>query len=94
MKADCKTYNKLTFEAGVVSLSDNGSYLITIYVNGELLAEYDEEYINTGDKIECEFDPNSEIMINYSCQAEDGKYLASDSKYLYIRNANFSNKKD
>ena len=51
--------------------------------------EYDSEYFNTGDNIECDFDANSEIMIVYNCQAEEGNYLSQDNKYLYLRNANF-----
>lgn len=89
LKADSGNYNELTFQAGLVSLSDNATYLLSIYVNGELLEEYDSEYFNTGDNIVCDFDANSEIMIVYNCQAEEGNYLSQDNKYLYLRNANF-----
>lgn len=89
LKAKAENFNELTFEAGLVEISDSCSYFLTIFVNGELLEEFDEEYFNRDENIVVNFDPNSEITITYSAIADEGYYLSTNNKYLYLRNANF-----
>lgn len=89
LKANSGKCNQLKFEAGVVKVSDNAEYLITVYVNGEEYGQFNEENINTGESIIIDFDPNSEIMLIYTVSSE-GSYLSQDNQYLYLRNAKFS----
>lgn len=91
IKAKSGNFNSLSFEAGIKEKNDDAEYLLTIYVNNKE-AEVFDDFSQEGDVITISIDPNSELMIVYSCTVDSGKYLSSNQKSLYIRNARFNKK--
>ena len=91
IKTNSGDFNCLAMEVCINNPSDNAIYDLSIYVNNQLLETIDE-FDDGPEQIEFFFDPKSNLMIVFNATAEDGKYLSTDNKTLYIRNGRFKNK--
>lgn len=92
IKANSGEFNSLSFEAGIKEINENAEYLLTIFVNNKE-AEVIDEFSKEGEEITISIDPNSEVMLVYSCTTDSNKYLSNNQKSLYIRNARFNKTK-
>lgn len=93
IKTKSGKYNCLQMEVGINKVKENANYSLSIYVNNEFLETIDE-FDNESQTLEFNFDPESDIMIIYNAEAEEGTYLSTDNKMLYIRNGKFITKNE
>ena len=93
IKTNSGNFNCLSLECGINAPKDTAQYTLSFYAGSELIETFDD-FGSEPETIEVFFDPNTNLMIVYNATAEEGSYLSTDSKMLYIRNAKFSNKQE